>query len=90
MAAAFATFFLFTYFAYHLIYGEMGYFSMKTSQENLAKAKVEYNQLQTDRVALENRVKRLRSDSLDLDVLDERSRDILGYVKEDEVILINK
>jgi len=78
------------YFAYHLVYGEMGYFSMKKIDATLNESKKEYDDLKQERVGLENRVKRLRPDSLDLDVLDERSRDVLGYVKEDEVILINK
>lgn len=78
------------YFAYHLVYGEMGYFSMKKVETKLNESKKEYDELKQERVGLENRVKRLRPDNLDLDVLDERSRDVLGYVKENEVILINK
>jgi len=82
--------FIFTYFSYHLVYGEMGYFSMREVNADLEKVETEHKELKAKRIGLENRVKRLRSDSLDLDVLDERSRDILGYVKEDEVIIISK
>lgn len=86
----FVSFLICIYFAYHLVYGEMGYFSMRKLSTQLEDAKKEYSDLKHDREGLENRVRRLRPDSLDLDVLDERSRDVLGYVKDDEVVLISK
>jgi len=82
--------FLFAYFTYHLVYGELGYFSMRKEKAILKEVENTHEELEKERVGLENRVKRLRSDSLDIDVLDERARDVLGYVKEDEVIIITK
>ena len=84
------SFILFSYFTYHLVRGDMGYFAMRGVEDRLFQANEEHVELKTDRVALENRVKRLRPDSLDLDMLDERSRAVLAFGHKDEVIIVDK
>ena len=82
-----AFFAIFAYFSYHLIHGDSGYFANKGLQKKLVTAEQKLAQKKTDREKLENRVKRLRPDSLDLDMLDERARVTLGFMKPQERVL---
>lgn len=82
-----AFFAIFVYFGYHLIHGDSGYFANKGLQKKLAVAEQKLAQKKSDREKLENRVKRLRPDSLDLDMLDERARVTLGFMKPQERVL---
>ncbi len=75
------------YFAIAGVRGEFGLFRR-------IQIDAEAGQLRTEKAALEARVAVLRnstrrmSDSyLDLDLLDERVRDVLGYVRADEVVV---
>ena len=86
--ATFLSFGLFFYFPYHLVHGDRGYFAWKGLQKKLATAESKYDDKQAERLALENRVKLLRPDSLDRDMLDERARVVLGFVKPDEKVII--
>ena len=82
------TFFIFIYLVYFLIYGQRGlleYFY-------LSKKNQEYNQLLT-KLTLENdylsdRIKRLQTNSLDLDFLDEQVRKKLGLIDKNEIVII--
>jgi len=87
--ATFISFGLFFYFAYHLVHGDRGYFAWKGLEEKLSVAEAKYDDKLAERQALENRVKLLRPQSLDLDMLDERARVVLGFVKPDEKVIIN-
>lgn len=44
-------------------------------------------ELSAERAAAENRVRRLSADYLDLDLLDERARDVLGLARPDEIVI---
>jgi len=90
MLASIFSFSLFFYFAFYLVHGDMGYFAMRGAENKLEQVKTDYNKIKKERILLENRVKRLRPESLDLDMLDERSRAVLGFVKPDEIIIVDK
>lgn len=79
---------LFTYFTFHLLHGDMGYFALRGLNQKLASAQTRHDAIKAERVALENRVRLLRSDSLDLDMLDERAREVLGFVGPGEVVIL--
>lgn len=79
---------LFVYFAYHLLHGDQGYFALKGLEDKLATAEKRHIEKVEQRTSLENRVKLLRPDSLDLDLLDERARVVLGFVKPTEKVII--
>ena len=78
---------MFLYVGYHLVTGDNGYFAQKGLEKKLAVAEQKLTRKREARVQLENRVKRLRPDSLDLDMLDERARVILGFMKPEERVL---
>jgi cell division protein FtsB len=45
-------------------------------------------ELDAQRAELERKVKLLRPDSLDPDMLEERAREVLNYTREDEVVVM--
>lgn len=88
LLASLASFGLFVYFGYHLMHGDRGYFAWRGLEEKLLMAEQSHDQKLSERLALENRVKLLRPDSIDLDLLDERARLVLGFAKPEEKIIV--
>lgn len=86
--ATILSFGLFFYFAYHLAHGDRGYFAWKGLQRKMAAAEQKLDEKLAERQAIENRVKLLRPTSLDLDLLDERARTVLGFVRPGERVII--
>ena len=82
------TFFIFIYLFYFLIYGQRGllkYFY-------LSKQNQEYNeilaQLTSENQYMSNRIKKLQSNTVDLDFLDEQVRKKLGLIDKNEIVII--
>src|SRR5256885_5387171 len=73
------------YFVYHSIEGERGLTAYVRLTERLTDARAQLEEVQAERQALERRVKLLRTDDLDPDMLDERARTILNYSRPDEI-----
>ncbi|MDX9689210.1 MAG: septum formation initiator family protein [Alphaproteobacteria bacterium] len=76
------------YFLYHSIQGERGLFAMMRMEGEIAKAESTLAKLETERKDLEHRTKLLRNNSMDPDLLDERSRALLNYSKPNEIIIL--
>ena len=76
------------YFAYHTMQGERGLLSWLRLENELKVARVESAVLTEERRLLEHRVRRLRPDGLDRDLLEERARVLLNYGLEGEVIIL--
>ena len=74
----------FSYFFYHIFSGERGFLALVTYAQKVHEAQEELDLARAERLSLEQRVQRLRNDSLDLDILDEQARRILGYSAEGE------
>jgi cell division protein FtsB len=74
------------YLAYHAVNGERGVLALLKLSRHAAKLEEELDNTRTERLRLEHRVNLMRSESLDLDLLDEQSRKILGYSGEQEVV----
>ena len=83
------SFFLFLYFLYHLMHGDQGYFALKGAEEKLHVSKARYEYVAHQREALERRVKMLRPGSIDPDLLDERARAVLGFVRASEIVILD-
>lgn len=79
---------LVAYFAYHAIQGERGFLAWLSLRQELAQARADAAQLAREHERLERRVELLRPDSLDLDLLDERAHELLGYGRPDELIIL--
>jgi cell division protein FtsB len=74
------------YFLYHAINGERGIISYWALSRQLSKYQAELDAIRSERLHFEHRVNLMRSESLDLDLLEEQSRKILGYAKSSEKI----
>jgi cell division protein FtsB len=75
------------YFVYHAVEGDRGLFAYFRLTHDIAETQAALDQVAAERQALEVRVSRLRPDSLDRDLLEERARAVLNYVRPDEVVV---
>jgi cell division protein FtsB len=75
------------YLGYNLIQGERGLLAWTDINQELETNRAELERLQMERQALEHKVSLLRPDNLDPDMLDERSREVLGLADKNEVII---
>jgi cell division protein FtsB len=75
------------YFGYHALTGEQGVLNWIVVKTEISEAEAELAMAQAERQALEVTAARLRSDSLDLDYVEERARDILNVAHPREFIV---
>lgn len=83
-AVAFA---LSLYFTFATVQGDFGLFRRA---EILAEADIlraQLAQVQGDVAQMENLTRRLSDDYLDLDLLDEQARSVLGMIRSDEIVI---
>ncbi len=80
MVAAFA----FTFAAVQGDYGVFRGVQIEAEKESLL---IERDLLRLEVARMENLTRRLSDAYLDLDLLDERARELLGYVRSDEVVI---
>lgn len=78
-----------SYFCYHAVSGERGLLSLVELSKKVEAAKMNLDIATSERIQLEHRVSLLRDESLDLDLLDEQARNLLGYVGTDEIVYTN-
>lgn len=75
------------HFGHRAVQGESGFFARLAAQKEERRLTEDLAALAAERDRLENLTRRLSVDYLDLDLLDERARDVLGYVRADEVVI---
>lgn len=83
-----AALFLFVYFFIHILTGNYGLFSWRSLETELTKNQHILLNLEQEEEKLQNKVKRLKSNHLDQDLLDECARDMLNVGKTGEVMII--
>jgi len=67
--------------------GEQGLAVQREAERTERSLQAELSALRAERAALENKVRRISEDYLDLDLLDERARAVLGLVHADELVI---
>jgi cell division protein FtsB len=67
--------------------GEYGVFTKLRVEKEQRELSVQRDLLTAERESYENLTRRLGDSYLDLDLLDERARVVLGYARVDEVII---
>ena len=72
------------YFIFHAIYGNRGIVAYFQLNSTVSDAEKELEELKAERLEIEHRVKSLKSESLDRDMLDEHARKRLGVAGEKE------
>lgn len=75
------------YLTFAALQGEYGLFRLIRVEAQEAKLRTELASLQAERATIANRVERLSTDQLDLDLLDQRAREVLGLGRPDEIII---
>ena len=81
---------LLAYFAYHTVEGERGVLAWMRLQTQIAEVDARLAKVEDERDRLERRVRLLRPDHLDPDMLEERARVGLDMVHPDEVVVVEE
>ena len=82
------SFFIFLYLFYFLLNGERGIVSYYKIRNQNIHHHLTLSALQKKNSLLTDRIKRLQTNTIDLDFLDEQIRQKTGYVSENEVLII--
>ena len=75
------------YFTFAAVQGDYGLFRRAEILNEAAKLETELAVLYVEIASLENLTRRMSDDFLDIDLLDQQSRDILGQIRTDEIII---
>ena len=75
------------YFTFAAVQGDYGVFKRAEVTAEGRALEAELARLQAEVAEMENLTRRLSDSYLDLDLLDERARDVLGYVRADEIVI---
>ncbi|SFP08819.1 FtsB family cell division protein [Tranquillimonas alkanivorans] len=75
------------YFTYASVQGDYGIFRRVQIDAEAAELRDELAGLEAEVAKLSNKTRRLSDAYLDLDLLDEQARDVLGMVRADEIVL---
>ena len=75
------------YFTFAAVQGDYGVFRQVEIAAEAEELRVERDQLAAELAEMQNRTKRLSDEFLDIDLLDEQAREVLGYVRADEVVI---
>ncbi|MDZ4095049.1 MAG: septum formation initiator family protein [Paracoccaceae bacterium] len=75
------------YFTFAAVQGDYGVFRQVQIRAEADVLRAERDQLKLALAEMQNRTHRLSDDYLDIDLLDEQARDVLGYIRADEVVI---
>lgn len=75
------------YFAFAAIQGDYGVFRRAEVRAEADLLRAELATLSAEVARMENLARRLSEDYLDLDLLDQQARDVLGLIRSDEIVI---
>ncbi|AUC51861.1 MAG: FtsB family cell division protein [Sagittula sp.] len=75
------------YFTFAAVQGDFGLFRRAEIVVEGQKLEQELAAVQAEVLQMENLTERLSDDYLDLDLLDQQARDVLGLVRSDEIVV---
>jgi len=75
------------YFGVSFVQGDRGLLAWSRLDDEIAVANADLGELRAERRRMEHRTQLLRPDALDLDMLDERARALLGFSHKDEIVV---
>lgn len=85
----FATFFTTFYFILFTIFGQKGVIDLIKLKHQISEKKSEKKELISKAESKKNMVDGMSLQSLDVDLLDEQARKVLGYAGKNEVVIYN-
>lgn len=77
------------YFSFHALNGERGIYALFKQSHALIALQTELQHVTAQRTQLEHHVRLLGNQSLDLDLLDEQARSLVGMTRPDEVVVFS-
>ncbi|MFC3086626.1 FtsB family cell division protein [Tabrizicola soli] len=75
------------YFTFAAVQGDYGMFARVAIKAEAAALSEERDRLAAELAEMQNLTHRLSDDYLDLDLLDQQTRDVLGYMRADEIAI---
>ena len=75
------------YFTFAAVQGDYGLFRRIEIEAEISTLEAERARLLAQVAEMENKTRRLSDDFLDLDLLDEQAREVLGLLRTDEVVI---
>lgn len=75
------------YFTFAAVQGEYGVFRQVQLAAETQVLQAERDRLAADLSRMQNLTHRLSDGFLDIDLLDEQARDVLGYLRADEIVI---
>ncbi len=78
------------YFGYHMISGGRGILAFFKLSSQISSTQSELELVRMERLDLEHNANLLKSESLDLDLLEEQAKKILGFAKPQEIVIIDE
>jgi cell division protein FtsB len=74
-------------FVFAAVQGDYGVFRQAQTAGEIADLTAERDRLAAEKAELQNLTRRLSDAYLDMDLLDEQVRSVLGYVRADEIVI---
>jgi len=78
---------IFGYVIFHIVYGDRGVISLLQYNKKFEKTLSELESAKIERQKLQNKVQLLKTDSIDVDLLEEQAKKNLSITKENEVVV---
>lgn len=78
------------YLAFHAVSGERGVLAWFKANRKLEISQLELQKTKDEQQSLARKVALLKSRSVDLDMLDEESRRVLGFAQPNEVVILRE
>jgi len=75
------------YFTFAAVQGDYGLFRRAEIEGETRALQAQLDALQDQVARMENLTRRLSDDYLDLDLLDQQARDVLGLLRPDEIVI---
>lgn len=79
---------LVTYFAYHTVQGDRGLLAWWQLRQQMDLVEVELASIEAKRAAIEHKISLMSPGSIDLDMLDEQTRQVLAFAQPGEYVII--
>ena len=79
---------LVVYFSYFAVYGTHGVVRWMTLEAAISAKQTEFDRIKAEHDVLDRRVKLMRPESVDPDMLEEQARARLGLTEPDEVVIL--
>jgi cell division protein FtsB len=76
------------YFVFHIFNGARGAISWSKLSKEVVSLEKEVKKINEENEFLENKIKLMRSDNLDLDLLEEQALNIIGFTGTNDVVVL--